>query len=181
MPKNLPSCLPYDDPASRIAQAKMRKVIKAWILKLCSVHGSCHGDLLLSTDEFAVYLNGADGWLFLDKCNNATPEEMELQWDNNQLRTEVMCAVFYAAERKHTLEKDREMEEGLGPLQPSTLPLREEGDNHETRQLPTKCQMEIVMKNKNKANKLFSGKNYLGAARYACKANRHVPRGGGGG
>ena len=30
-------------------------------------------------------------------------------------------------------------------------------DDHDTQRLPMKCPMKIAMKNKNKANKLFSG------------------------
>ena len=59
-----------------------------------------------------MYLDGADGWLFLDECNNAKPEEMESQWDNVRWRTEEMCMAYYIAEREYALEKDREMEEG---------------------------------------------------------------------
>ncbi len=90
----------------------MRKVIKARILKLRLARGSCHGDLLPSTDEFAVYLNDVDGWLFLYEWDNATPEEMEFQQDDNWSRTEEMCVVFYMAERKYKPKKDREKEEG---------------------------------------------------------------------
>ena len=43
--------------------------------------GGRHNDLLPSIDELAAYLNGVDGWLFLDECGNATPEEMESRRD----------------------------------------------------------------------------------------------------
>ena len=55
---------------------------------------------------------------------------------------------------------------GLGPPRPSALLPREEGgadgkgsdeEDHVTQWLPAKRRMEIVMKNKNKANELFSG------------------------
>ena len=62
---------------------------------------------------FAAYLDGADGWLFLDESNDAKPEEMESRWDDVRSRTEEMCLAYYAAEREYTLEKDREMEEGV--------------------------------------------------------------------
>ena len=61
---------------------------------------------------FAAYLDGTDGWLFLDECNNAKPEEMESRWDDVRSRTEGMCAAYYMAECEYALEKDREMEEG---------------------------------------------------------------------
>ena len=70
-----------DQDARMMRRAKMRKVIKAQILELRLACGSCHGDLLPSTDEFAVYLNDVDGWLFLYEWDNATPEEMESRRD----------------------------------------------------------------------------------------------------
>ena len=61
-----------------------RNATEAQILELRLAHSGCHGNLLLSTDEFTVYLNGADGWLFLDECNNVMPEEMESQRDESR-------------------------------------------------------------------------------------------------
>ena len=77
-----------------------------------------------------------------------------------------MCVVYYAAKREYTLEKDREMEEGARAA--AAVRAAAEGgggadsegnneDNHNTRWLPMKRRMEIRMKNKNEANKLFSG------------------------
>jgi hypothetical protein len=105
----------------------MRKAIETQILKLRSAHGGRQGNLLPSTDEFATYRNGADGWLISDECNNATQEEMELWRDDNRLRTEEMGAAFYAAKHEYTLEKDREMEEGARTTVAKHAPLREEG------------------------------------------------------
>ena len=59
-----------------------------------------------------MYLDGADGWLFSDECNDAKPEEMESRWDVVRSRTEEMCAAYYPAEQEYLLEKDREMEVG---------------------------------------------------------------------
>ena len=61
---------------------------------------------------FAAYLDGADGWLFSDKCDYTKPEEMESWWDDVRSRTEEMCAAYYPAEHEYALEKDREMEKG---------------------------------------------------------------------
>ena len=77
-----------------------------------------------------------------------------------------MCVVYYAAKREYTLEKDREMEEGARAA--AAVRAAAEGgggadgegndkEDHNTQWLPTKRQMEIVMKNKNKANELFLG------------------------
>ena len=38
-----------------------------------------------------------------------------------------MCAAYYAAEHEYTLEKDQEMEKGLGPPRPSALLPKEGG------------------------------------------------------
>ena len=61
---------------------------------------------------FAAYLDGADGRLFSDKCNDAKPEEIRLQWDNIRSRTEEMCTTYYSTEHEYALEKDWEMEKG---------------------------------------------------------------------
>ena len=77
-----------------------------------------------------------------------------------------MCVAYYAVESEYALEKDREMEEGAraAAAEPATAErgggADGEGNNeedHDTQWLPTKRRMEIVMKNKNKANKLFLG------------------------
>ena len=63
--------------ARMMRRAKTHNAKKKRILELRSVRGGRHGGLLPSTDKFTAYLDGADGWLFSDKCDNATPEEME--------------------------------------------------------------------------------------------------------
>jgi hypothetical protein len=77
-----------------------------------------------------------------------------------------MCAVYYAAEREYALEKDREMGEGARAAAAERTAAEGGGgrdgegndkEDHNTQWLPTKRQMEIVMKNKNKANELFLG------------------------
>jgi hypothetical protein len=77
-----------------------------------------------------------------------------------------MCAAYYAAEHEYALEKDREMEKGARAAAAKRTAAEgggganAEGNNekdHDTQWLPAKFRMEIVMKNKNKANELFSG------------------------
>ncbi len=51
----------HDRDAWMMRRAKTRNAIEARILELRSERGSCHGGLLPSTDEFAVYLDGMDG------------------------------------------------------------------------------------------------------------------------
>ena len=65
-----------DQDVQMMRRAETRKAIEARILKLRSESGSHHCGLLPSTDEFAAYLDGMDGWL-LDECGDWMPEEME--------------------------------------------------------------------------------------------------------
>ena len=166
-------------------RAETRNAIEARILELRSARGGRHGDLLPSTDEFAAFLDGEDDWLFSNECDDATPQEMESRWDDVRSRTEDMCAAFYAAEREYLLEKDREMEEGARIAAAERAAAEggggEDGegndeDDHDTRRLPTKRRMEIVMKNKNEANELFSGGNYRHAAARYAKALSHAAK-----
>ena len=140
-----------DRDARMMRRAKTRNAIEARILELRSARGSRHGGLLPSMDKFTAYLDGADGWLFLDECNDATPEEMESRWDDDQSRTEEICTVYYAAERKYMLEKDQEMEEGARAAAAKRAAAEgggsadSEGNNnndHDTQQLPIKHRME---------------------------------------
>ncbi len=91
---------------------------------------------------------------------------MESRWDNNWSRMEEMCAAYYVAEHEYALEKDREMEKGARAAAAELAAAKGVGgadgkgsdeEDHDTQWLPEKRRMEIVMKNKNKANKLFSG------------------------
>ena len=102
----------------------------------------------------------------MDECNDAKPEEMESRWDDVRSRTEEMCAAYYAAEHEYTLEKDQEMEKGARAAAAERTAAKGGGgadgegsdeEDHVTQWLPAKRRMEIVMKNKNKANELFSG------------------------
>ena len=156
-----------DRDAQMIRRAKTCNAIEARILESRLARGGRHGGLLPSTDEFATYLDGADGWLFSDEYNNPTPEEMESQWDDIGSRTEEMCAAYYAAKHEYALENDSEMEEGARAAAAERAATEGGGggtdgednneDNHDTQWLPMKRQMEITMKNKNEANKLFLG------------------------
>jgi hypothetical protein len=93
----------HDQDVRMMWRAETRNTIKARILELRSARGGA---------TFAAYLDGADGWLFSDECDDTKPEEMESRWDDVRSRTEEMCAAYYAAEHEYALEKDREMEKG---------------------------------------------------------------------
>ncbi len=91
---------------------------------------------------------------------------MESRWDDVRSRTEEMCAAYYAAEHEYMLEKDQEMEKGARAATAERTAAKGGGgadgngsdeEDHVTQWLPAKRRMEIVMKNKNKANELFSG------------------------
>ncbi len=120
----------------------------------------------MAAATFPAYLDGADGWLFSDKCDGSKPDEMESRWDDVRSRTEEMCTAYYVAGGEYMLEKDREMEEGARAAVAERASAKGGGgmdgkgnneEDHDTQWLPTKHQMEIVMKNKNKANELFLG------------------------
>ncbi len=73
-----------------------------------------------------------DGWLFSDECDNATPEKMDSQRDNNRSRTKEMYVTIHTVKCMYMLEKDWEMEEG------ARTPAAESGndeDDHNMRRL----------------------------------------------
>ncbi|KAL3771140.1 hypothetical protein ACHAW5_009924 [Stephanodiscus triporus] len=167
--------------ARMLRRAELRNGIEARVLELRSARDGRHGDLLPKTDEFARYLDETDDWLFSDECDVATADEMEARWDKVRSRTEDMCADYYAAEREYSMEKEREMEEGarLAAAERAAEVGGGDGDDeddHDTRRLPTKRRMEIVMKNKNEANELFSDGNYRHAAARYAKALGHTAK-----
>ena len=77
-----------------------------------------------------------------------------------------MCAAYYLAKHGYMLEKDREMEKGARAASAEHAAAEGVGgpdgkgsdeEDHDTQWLPAKRRIEIVMKNKNKANELSSG------------------------
>ena len=89
-----------------------------------------------------------------------------MRWDDVRSRTEEMCAAYYTAKHEYALEKDREMEKGARAAVAKRATAKGGGgadsegndeEDHDTQWLPAKLRMEIVMKNKIKANELFSG------------------------
>ncbi|KAL3806626.1 hypothetical protein ACHAXA_010814 [Cyclostephanos tholiformis] len=169
-----------DRDARMLRRADVRNGIEARVLELRSARGGRHGDLLPKTDDFARYLDELDNWLFSDECDAASVEEMEGKWEDVKSRTEEMCADYYAAEREYSLEKDRKMEEEAKlAAAERAAEGGEDGDDeddHDTRRLPTKRRMEIVLKNKNEANELFSDGNYRHAAARYAKALSHCAK-----
>ncbi|KAL7531674.1 hypothetical protein ACHAXR_005200 [Thalassiosira sp. AJA248-18] len=161
---------------------EIRNQIEAHILELRSARHSKHGSLLPSTEEFTSYLDGTDDWLFSEECDEATLEQMEEKWNSVQSKTQDMCGEFLAAKRAEIEEKDREMEKEaqLAAAERQAEAAMnggdEEAEDHDTRRLPTKRRMEIVMKNKNEANELFSDGNYRHAAARYAKALTHCTK-----
>ena len=91
---------------------------------------------------------------------------MESRWDDVRSMTEEMCIAYYAAEHEYALEKDWEMEMGARAAAAERTTAEGGGgtdgkgndeEDHDTQWLPAKRQMEIVMKNKNKAKEFFLG------------------------
>jgi tetratricopeptide (TPR) repeat protein len=170
-----------DRDATMIRRAEFRNGIEARVLELRSARGGRHGDLLPKTDDFARYLDDVDDWLYSDECDASSVEEMEGKWNDVNSSTMEMCAEYYAAEREYELGKEREMEEEARlAAAERAADVGEDGgdddDDHDTRRLPTKRRMEIVMKNKNEANELFSDGNYRHAAARYAKALSHCAK-----
>mmetsp|Transcript_28544 Transcript_28544/g.60504 ORF Transcript_28544/g.60504 Transcript_28544/m.60504 type:complete len:748 (+) Transcript_28544:113-2356(+) len=156
---------------------EIRNRIEAHVLELRSARHSKHGSLLPSSDEFASYLDSVDDWLFSEECDDADCAQMEEKWNAVESKTEEMCEEYLAAKRAEAEQMDREMEEAskLAAAEKAANGDDDEED-HDTRRLPTKRRMEIVMKNKNEANELFSGKNYRHAAARYAKALTHCSK-----
>ena len=158
----------------------IRNQIEAYILELRSARHSKHGSLLPSSEEFAELLDSTDDWLFSEECDAATLAQMEQKWTAIESKMKEMCADYFAAKQKEAEEKDREMDEeaklGAALRDAEAAMNGDEEDDHDTRRLPTKRRMEIVMKNKNEANELFSDKNYRHAAARYAKALTHCTK-----
>ncbi|KAL7519589.1 hypothetical protein ACHAWX_004343 [Stephanocyclus meneghinianus] len=167
--------------AEMIKKDEIRNQIEAHILELRSArHSSEHSSLLPTSDEFTDFLDGTDDWLFSVECDEATFDQMITKWEEVKSKSEELCADFLKAKRLKAELKDREMEEeakrAAAERDAEAMLNGDDGndvDDHDTRKLPTKRRMEIVMKNKAEANELFGDGNYKHAcARYA-KALSH--------
>lgn len=161
---------------------EIRNQIEAHILELRSArHSSKHSSLLPTSEEFTIQLlDGTDDWLFSDECEEATVEQLEEKWASIQSTTQHLCVDYLAAKQADAEQKDREMEAeaklAAAERDAEAVANGGEDDDHDTRRLPTKRRMEIVMKNKGEANELFSDGNYkFAAARYA-KALSHCSK-----
>ena len=164
-----------------VRKDEIRNQIESHILELRSAKHSPHASLLPTSDDFTSYLDGTDDWLFSDECEEATVEKMEEKWANIQSRTHEFCGDYLAAKKTEAEQKDREMEEeaqsAAAERDAEAAINGEDGeDDHDTRRLPTKRRMEIVMKNKAEANELFSGGNYRHAAARYAKALTHCTK-----
>ncbi|KAL9179096.1 hypothetical protein ACHAXT_000138 [Thalassiosira profunda] len=128
------------------------------------------------THEFTSFLDGTDDWLFSEECDGATLEQMEQKWTDVEATTQEMCGEYRAAKKAAAEEKDREMEaEALRAAAEAAA--NGEGDDdadHDTRKLPTKRRLEIVLKNKAEANELFADGNHRHAAARYTKALTHA-------
>ncbi len=130
-------------------------------------------------EDFASYLDGVDDWLFSEECDEATLEQMEVKWTSVRSETEELCAEYLSAKRDEAAQNDREMEEEARKAAAESAANGDDddsNDDHDTRRLPTKRRMEIVMKNKNEANELFSDGNHRHAAARYAKALTHCAK-----
>lgn len=161
-----------------VRKDEIRNQIESHILELRSARHSTHGSLLPTSDEFASYLDDNDDWLFSDECENANVEQMEEKLSQIQGKTQEFCADYLAATQADAERKEKELEE---EAKRATAEQDAEGgdgeaEDHDTRKLPFKRRMEIVLKNKTEANELFSGKNYQHAAARYAKALSHCSK-----
>jgi len=162
---------------------EIRNQIESHILELRSArHSSAHSSLLPKTDEFNSFLDGTDDWLFSDECEEASVEQMIEKWTQIQGRTQEFCGDYLAAKQFEADRKDRDLEEeaqrAAAERDAEAAMNGDDGDeaDHDTRRLPTKRRMEIVMKNKAEANELFSCGNYRHAAARYAKALTHCAK-----
>jgi len=160
---------------------ELRNKIEALILELRSAaRHDKHGSLMPTSDDFTTFLDGTDDWLFSDDCANATLEEMETKWQSVESTMNEMCAEYLKAKKQENDEKERAMEEeakvGAALREAEKAMNGEDEADHDTRKLPTKRRMDIVMKNKKEANELFSDKNYRHAAARYAKALTHCSK-----
>jgi tetratricopeptide (TPR) repeat protein len=165
-------------------KAEIKNCIEAHILELRSArHDSKFGSLLPSSNkEFTSHLDETDDWLFSEACDAATVKEMEERWVAIQSKTKELCADYLDAKQAEIDKKNREMEEEVqraAALREAEYAMNggtddmEEQEDHDTRRLPTKRRMNIVLKNKTEANELFAGGNYRHAAARYVKALTH--------
>lgn len=167
-------------------KAEIKNFIEAHILELRSArHDTKLGSLLPSSsnEEFTSHLDDTDDWLFSEACDSATVTEMEERWVAIQSKTKELCAEYLVAKQAEIDQKNREMEEEVkraAALRDAEYAMSggpnddmEDQEDHDTRRLPTKRRMEIVLKNKNEANELFADGNYRHAAARYVKALTH--------
>ena len=159
---------------------EIRNQIEAHILELRSAKHSKHGSLLPTSDEFNTLLDSTDDWLFSEECDNASLQQMEEKWNTVESATKELCSAYLNAKQAEADEKEREMEIeaklGAAEREAEAAMNGDEEQDHDTRRLPTKRRMDIVMKNKNEANELFSDKNYRHAAARYAKALTHASK-----
>ena len=167
-----------DRDVQMVKKDEIRNQIESHILELRSARHSTHGSLLPSSDEFASYLDDNDDWLFSDECENATVEQMEEKWTQIQGKTREFCADYLAATQADAERKEKELEEEAkrAAAEQDAEAGDGEAEDHDTRKLPFKRRMEIVMKNKTEANELFSDGNYQHAAARYAKALSHCSK-----
>ena len=136
--------------------------------------------MLPTSDDFTTFLDGTDDWLFSDECSDATLEDMEKKWLSVETTMKDMCADYLKAKKEESDAKEREIEEeakvGAALREAEKAENGDDEADHDTRKLPTKRRMDIVMKNKKEANELFVDKNYRHAAARYAKALTHCSK-----
>jgi len=157
-------------------RSEARNGIEAHVLEMRGAKHGAHGKSLPEGTQFDEYLDNLDDWLFSDECDGMDVQEMEKKLADVLEETRTTCAEYFEAVRKEAEEKEREMEEEAKKAEAERAAEGggddDDGD-HDTRRLPKKRRMEIVMKNKNEANELLRDGNHRHAAARYHKALTH--------
>jgi len=154
--------------------------IEAKILELRSAKNNNKHGGLLPGQELDDYLNQIDDWLFSEQADNASLGDMETKLQEVLTKTQELCADYYKAIKQDTLQMEQEMELAAKQAKEEAEANGGNGDDddadHDTRRLPKKRRMEIVMKNKAEANELFKDGNWRFAAARYTKALTHCAK-----
>ena len=163
------------------ARGEIRNKIEAHVLEMRAVQQQTdnkHSALLPDASLLNAHLDDVDDWLFSAQADEASLSEMQAKLDAVEDKTNVMCREYLQAVKNEQEAKEKEMEEEAqrAKAERDAAGSDEDEDDHDTRRLPKKRRMEIVMKNKAEANELFSHGNYRHAAARYTKALTHCAK-----
>ena len=152
--------------------------MEAHVLDLRSAkHGKHASTLAAVSNDLDEHLNAVEDWIFSPDTDAASKDDVLAKWEETQAKTAELAKEYFGA-----LQREKETKEAeLQALQAQAAAEEKEdgdenNDDHDTRRLPKKRRMEIVMKNKAEANELFSDGNFKFAAARYVKALSHCAK-----